>query len=380
MTVYLDHAATTPLRPEALSAMLPYLTEHYGNPSGVHGVARRARLAVDEARETVAECLGCVPGEVVFTSGGTEAANLAIRGALAHAPGAVVCSAVEHDAVRRTCTAVGATTVGVDDSGSIDLEALASALHGDVAMVSVMLANNEVGTVQPLAAVAAAVRARAPRALVHTDAVAAVGWLDVADLASAADLVSVSAHKFGGPKGSGALIVRGAARVAAVTHGGAQERGRRPGTHDVAGIVGMAAALRTATDRRAHEVERVTGLRDRLADGLRAAVPDIVETGVRTLGAVSDRGGKTAGSCHVLLPGVEQEEVLLLLDDAGICASGGAACASGALEASHVLLAMGVSGPEARSALRLSLGWTTTDADVDVVLAELPKVVEQLRA
>ena len=379
MTVYLDHAATTPLRPEALSAMLPYLTEHFGNPSGVHSVARRARRAVDDARQTVADCLGCEPGDVVFTSGGTEGANLAIRGALAVSPGAVVCSAIEHDAVRRTCAAVGGTIVGVDGAGRTDVDALARALHPGVSVVSVMLANNEVGTVQPLADVVATVRAGAPQALVHTDAVAAVGWLDVADLASDADLLSVSAHKFGGPKGSGALVARGGARLAAVTQGGPQERGRRPGTHDVAGIVGMAAALRIATDRRGDDVRRIARLRDRLADGLRAAIPDVAETGVRTVGAAPDRGGKTAGSCHVVIAGVEQEEVLVLLDDVDICASGGAACASGALDASHVLLAMGVPGAAARSALRLSLGWTTTDADVDVVLAELPKVVEQLR-
>jgi len=379
---YLDHAATTPLRPEALAAMLPYLTEHFGNPSGSHRLARRARVALDEARQEIADCLGCEPGEVVCTSGGTESDNLAVLGAR----GAVLCSAVEHHAVRNACAAAGGATVGVLPSGTIDLDALAAALGPHVGLVSVMLANNEVGTVQPLAEVAAVVRAGAPQALVHTDAVAAVGWLDVAAAAAPADLVSVSAHKFGGPKGVGALVVRDGTPLSAVLHGGAQERGRRPGTHDVAGVVGMAAALRVATERRTGEVERVGALRDRLADGLRAAVPGLRETGVGPGsgaggGAGSpDRSAKVAASCHVHVPGVEQEELLLLLDQAGVCASGGAACASGALEPSHVLAAMGLDPAVARSAVRFSLGYTSTAAEVDHVLGVMPKVVDRLRA
>src|ERR1700676_3136943 len=242
MRAYLDHAATTPMRPEALAAMLPYLTEHFGNPSGSHAVARRARMAVDEARDDVARCLGCEPGEIVFTSGGTEADNLAVLGAHASGRGTVLCSAVEHHAVRNACDAARGVTVPVRETGVVDLDALAEALGPGIGLVSIMLANNEVGTVQPFAEVAALVREHAPGAWLHTDAVAAVGWLDVAALAGDADLVSVSAHKFGGPKGVGALVVRSGTHLAPVLHGGAQERGRRPGTHDVAGIAGMAAA------------------------------------------------------------------------------------------------------------------------------------------
>jgi len=376
---YLDHAATGPLRPEALAAMLPYLTEHFGNPSGGHAVARRARTALDDARDEVARCLGCRPGEVVLTSGGTESDNLAVLGAAAH--GAVLCSAVEHHAVLGACGAAGGRTVPVLVSGVIDLDALAGLLGPGVGLVSVMLVNNEVGTVQPLQEVAALVRSRAPGALLHTDAVAGVGWRDVAAETAPFDLVSVSAHKFGGPKGVGALVVRGGVALAPVLYGGGQERGRRPGTPDVAGVVGMAAALAAATDGRAATVARVGALRDRLAEGLRAAVEGLWETGVSGPGpGARDRSSKSAASCHVLVEGVDQEELVVLLDEAGVCASAGAACASGAVEPSHVLRAMGIDRRLARSALRLSLGPATTEAEVDHALAVVPKVVEHLRA
>jgi len=378
MAAYLDNAATTPLRPEAVAAMLPYLTEHFGNPSGRHAVSRAARRAVDDARDAVAAALGCHGSEVVFTGSGTESCNLAVLGAHGAVGGEVVCSSVEHHAVLRACAALGGVTVAVDGAGVIDLDALSGALHADVGLVSVMLANNEVGTVQPLDEVAAVVRARAPRARLHTDAIAAAAWLDVASAAAPADLVSVAAHKFGGPKGVGVLVVRGGAVLAPVLHGGAQENGRRPGTHDVAGIVGTAAALTATVAGRDGEVARVGALRDRLADGLVAAVDGAVETGVATDGG-ADRRAKVAGSCHLLIDGVDQEELLLLIDEGGVCASAGAACASGALEASHVLLAMGVDRARARTAVRFSLGSTTTAADIDLALHVVPKAVEQLR-
>jgi len=380
MPAYLDHASTTPMRPEAVAAMLPFLTERFGNPSGSHAPARAARLAVDEAREAVAAGLGCQPGEVVFTGGGTESDNLAVLGGHAVVGGDVVCSAVEHHAVLLACRSLGATTVPVDGAGVVDLDALSDALHPGVGVVSVMAANHEVGTVQPLADVADLVRRRAPGALLHTDAIAAVPWLDLAPALARVDLLSLSAHKFGGPKGVGVLVVRGGTRLGPVLYGGAQEHGRRPGTHDVAGIVGAAAALTAALAARASEVPRVRALRDRLADGLRAAVDGLTETG-HDGGADpgGERQAKVAGSCHVLVPGVDQEELLLLADQAGVYASAGAACASGALEPSHILLALGLGPDEARTAVRFSLGPTTTDADIDVALDVVPKVVEQLR-
>lgn len=368
---YLDHAATTPLRPEALEAMLPFLTEHFGNPSGSHAVSRAARRAVDEARDVAAACLGCQPGEVVFTGGGTEADNLAITGAVAMRAGGVLCSAVEHHAVLHTTSALGGSTVAVGPDAVVDLDALAAALSTGVSVVSVMLANNEVGTIEPLAEVVALARELAPAAVVHTDAVQALPWLDVAALAASADLVAVSAHKFGGPKGVGALVVRQGVTVRPIIHGGGQERDRRSGTHNVAGIAGMAAAMAAVVDQRDEAVARLSVLRDRLADGLLAAVPSAVETG--------DRARKVAGSCHLRFPGVESEALLLLLDDAGVCASAGSACASGAIEPSHVLTAMGVPRDEALSSLRLSLGWTSTDDDVDLALKVIPDAVAHLR-
>ena len=222
--VYLDHAGTMPMLPQSVAAMLPFLTEHFGNPSGTHFAARSARRALDEARDSVAHDLGCEPGEVVFTSGGTESDNLAVLGAHAAGGGEVVCSAVEHHAVLRACESVGGTAVPVDGCGRLDVGALADVLNPDVGIVSVMLANNEVGTLQPIAEVAALVRERAPGAVFHTDAVAAVGWTDVAATAGPADLVSVSAHKFGGPKGVGALVIRDGVRIEALMRGGEQER------------------------------------------------------------------------------------------------------------------------------------------------------------
>jgi cysteine desulfurase len=353
MTAYLDHAATTPLRPEALEAMLPFLTEHYGNPSGSHAVSRRAKQAIEEAREVVAEALGCRPSEVVFTGGGTEADNLAIIGGRADAKGTVVCTDVEHHAVLHTVHALGGRVVPFVD--------LADAITDDVALVSVMLANNETGVIHDLPRLPDNVR-------LHTDAVAAFPWLDVAAVARNADFISISAHKFGGPKGVGALAAR--KPLTPIVHGGGQEAERRSGTHNVAGIVGMAAAAAATTAERAATVERVGRLRDRLADGLLAAIPGSIETG--------DRGAKTAGNCHLRFPGVESEALLILLDEAGVCASAGSACASGAIEPSHVLTAMGIPDDEALSSLRLTLGTTTTDADVDLALKAVPDAVARL--
>jgi cysteine desulfurase len=375
VTAYLDHAATTPMRPEAVAAMLPFLTERFGNPSGVHSVARSARLALDEARDAVAAGLGCEPGEVIFTGGGTEADNLAIFGVHERRGGMIVGTAIEHHAVLHSVAALGGVVARVDANGVVDLDHLARLLRPEVSVVSVMLANNEVGTIQPLAEVAALVRRLAPDAVLHTDAVQAMPWVDVAEVAAVADLVAVSAHKFGGPKGVGALVVRGGVPLEPIIKGGGQERDRRSGTHNVAGIVAMAAAVEATVAGRRDTVERVSVLRDRLADGLLASVPDAVETAAPG----GDRSGKIAGNCHLRFAGVESEALLLLLDGAGICASAGSACASGAIEPSHVLTAMGVSAADALTSVRLSLGPTTTDDDIDLALKVVSESVARLR-
>jgi len=368
---YLDHAATTPLRPEAREAMLPWLGERYGNPSGGHAAARAARAAIEEARETVAACLGAEPREIVFTGSGTEADNLAIAGVHGRRGGTVVCSAIEHHAVLHACEALKGRVVGATADGLVDLDSLGDAVDADVSVVSVMLANNEVGAVQPLDAVAAIVRERSPGAAMHTDAVQALPWLDVATLAAPAHLVAVSAHKFGGPQGVGALVVREGLTLEPLILGGGQERERRSGTHNVAGIVGMAAAMQATVDGRADTVVQVGALRDRLADGQTAAIAGCSESVPRHL--------RVAGNCHLLIEDVEAEALLVLLDQAGLCASAASSCASGAMDPSHVLAAMGVPRALAAGSLRLSLGWSSTDADVERALEIIPAAVEQLR-
>lgn len=372
MVAYLDHAATTPLRPEARQRMAALMADDaFGNPSGAHSVARAARRVIEDAREVVAEALGARPSEIVFTGGGTEADNMAVLGA---GRGKVLVSAVEHDAVVESGRALAAGVIPVGAEGTVDLAGLKAALAGAgeaVGLVSVMAVNNETGVRQPVDRVAGVTRRKAAGALVHTDAVQAVNWLDPGAWADA-DLVSVSAHKFGGPQGVGALVVRGGAKLTLTTHGGGQEAGRRSGTHNVAGIAGMAAALAVVTHERDDLVRRVGRLRDRLADGLLGAVAGAAETGRRE--------DKVAGICHLCIPGVESEALVFLLDASGVAASAGSACASGAVQTSHVLQAMGIDPGLARGALRLSLGWTSTDADVDRALEVIPAAVARLRA
>lgn len=368
MTAYLDHGATTPLRPAVLAAMEPFLTEHFGNASGSHSFARRAKQAVEESRDVMAEVLGCQPAEVIFTSGGTEADNLAVLGA--RGEGTVVCSAIEHDAVLAAARSVDHRIAPATPAGTVDLDSLSALLDETVTVVSVMLVNNEVGTVQPLAEVAELVLSRAPNAVLHTDAVAAFPWLDLSTATDCASLVSVTAHKFGGPKGIGALVARDV-DLAARQIGGGQERGLRSGTLNVAGIVGLAAAARITADTRPATARRVARLRDRLADGLTESIPGCVET--------VDRADQVPGNCHVRVEGVENEALLFLLDEAGICASAGSACASGAMEPSHVLTAMGLANTDALSSIRFTLGHTTTEDEVDLALKAVPDAVARLR-
>lgn len=383
MIHYLDNAATTAMRPAAIEAMIPLLSEGYGNPSGAHRMSRQANRVLDDAREAMANALGAEPGQIVFTGGGTEADNLAISGVLEASGGTVVCSAIEHHAVLDPVTHHNGRIVAVDRSGRIDLAALEAALDPDVSLVSVMLANNETGIVQPLADVAAVMKEHAPGALLHTDAVQALCWLDIAELAAAADLISVSAHKFGGPKGVGALVVGERAKLTPLLKGGGQERGRRGGTHNVPGIAAMAAAAEATVNERAEAVVRVAGLRDRLTDGLLAMLDGVVESGITTpepaeSGPV-DRAHKTANISHLCFEGIESEALLFLLEKEDIMASAASSCSSGAQEPSHVLAAMGFEPDLAFGSLRLSLGYQTTDADVDAALGAVPAAVRRLR-
>ncbi len=376
--VYLDNAASTPLRPEALDAMLPLLTDGYGNPSGAHRMAREARRRIDDARDVLAAGLGCEPGEVVFTSGGTEADNLAVLGVHARHGGTVVCSAVEHPAVLEPVRHLGGRVAPVDCLGRLDLDALAELLDESVRLVSVMLANNETGVIQPLDEIAELVRRLAPGALLHTDAVQAFAWLDVTAMARPADLISIAGHKLGGPKGVGALVVRSGVTLAPQLLGGGQERGLRSGTHNAEGIVGLGAAAAATLDQLDETATRVGALRDRLADGLLAAVPDTVETGIAP--GAADRSGKVPGSCHLCFAGIESEALLFLLEQEDIMASAASSCSSGAQHPSHVLEAMGYDRALAGGSLRLSLGHASTADDVEQALAAIPPGVARLRA
>jgi cysteine desulfurase len=373
---YLDNAATTLVRQSAIDAMLPALTEVYGNPSGAHRMARAANHVLDDARDVVAAALGAEPGQVVFTAGGTEADNLAIRGVVDARGGIPVCSAVEHHAVLDPVEHLGGRVVAVGADGRVDLDALAAVLDDSVAVVSVMLANNETGIVQPVAEVVEVVRRLAPGALVHTDAVQAVCWLDVAEAAAGADMISISAHKFGGPKGVGALVVGDRVELQPLFMGGGQERDRRGGTQNVPGIAAMAAALAEVVTERPTAVGRVAALRDRLADGIRHAVDGVTESGVPE----RDRSAKTPNICHLCFEGIESEALLFLLEKEDIMASAASSCASGAMDPSHVLAAMGFSRELAGGSLRLSLGYGSTEDDVDAALAAVPAAVAQLRA
>ena len=375
---YLDHAATTPMHPAAIDAMVAVLRGSYGNPSGVHDVSAEARMVLEAARDDVAAFLGCRPRELVFTGGGTESLNLALRG-VDVCPGAlpvVLTSAVEHDAVTETARWLAATgqvlheVLPVTSGGVVDLHRAGEIFvrHASSSVtIAVMAVNNEIGTVQPLAALAALARST-----IVVDAVQAPVWLDVRPLCALSDFVAVSAHKFGGPKGVGALTVREGLSVTPLLHGGGQERERRSGTQNVAGIAGMACAAGITDAARRDAGTRVAASRDRLVDGLVRSIDGCVET-------VPDRSTKVAGNAHLLLEGVESEAVLVLLNDAGVAASAGSACASGALHVSPVLLAMGVAPERAGGALRLTLGPASTGDDVDAVLNALPDIVRRLR-
>ena len=381
-TVYLDHAATTPMVDAAIEAMTAHLRD-VGNASSLHASGRRARRVVEESRETLARALGCRPGEVVFTSGGTEADNLAVKGLYwaRHAADPtrvrVLSTSVEHHAVLDSLEwleeheGAVAELLPVDATGRLDVAALRAAVERDpssVALISVMWANNEVGTLQPITEVVAlAAEHGIP---VHTDAVQAVGVVPVDFAASGVDALSLTGHKLGGPQGVGALVVRREAQLTALLHGGGQERDIRSGTLNAPAVAGFAAAVQAAVKQQAEYAERLAALRARLVEGVLAAVPDAEVNG----------GDGLPGNAHFSFPGCEGDSLLMLLDAQGIECSTGSACSAGVPQPSHVLLAMGRDSATARSSLRFSLGRTTTEADVDAVVAAIGACVQRARA
>ena len=378
MELYADYAATTPMSTAAVNAMLPYLQSVYGNPSSQHRIGQAAAQALQAARESIARCICAAPREITFTSGGSEADTMAIRsGALwgrTRGKTHLISTAFEHHAVLNTLKQLesegfSVTLLTPPESGIISPGQVAEALREDTALVSVMFANNEIGTIQPIAEIGRLCRDRG--VLFHTDAVQAAGHLPIDVQAQNIDFLSLSAHKFYGPKGVGLLYTRAGIPLTPVIAGGGQERGKRGGTENVPGIAAMAAALQESCDILEQETRRLSALRDRLIAGL-LTIPQTVLNG--------DPLQRLPGNVNVSFAGIAGESLLLLLDEAGICASSGSACASGSLEPSHVLLAIGRSPQLASASLRLTLGRGTTDEDVDTLLAVIPAVVARLRS
>jgi cysteine desulfurase len=377
--IYLDHNATTPPLPAAVDRMMVVLRDEFGNPSSVHHFGQQAKAAIDEARTDVSNLIGAEPSEVLFTSGGTEADNIAIRGAAEALETTgkrhLIASAIEHEAVLNTLKALArrgwrTTLLPVDKSGIVSPAAVRDALTGDTAVVSVMHANNEIGTIQPIAELARI--AHEGGALFHTDAVQSVGKIPISVKALGVDMLSMSAHKFYGPKGVGALWIRRGLRVLPLLTGGRQERSRRAGTENVAGIVGMGVAARAAASKMAEEGRRLAALRDRLEAGILRAVP-----GTAVNGSTEARVPNTT---NISFDRIEAESLLIAMDLEGIAVSTGSACSSGTLEPSHVLKAMGFNAHRTQNSIRFSLGAANTEAEIDRVIAVLPGIVEKLRS
>jgi len=378
--IYLDHAATTPVDVRVVEAMQPYWAEHFGNTSSIHSIGREAQQGLDHARQTVAEVLGCAPHEIVFTGCGTESDNLAIRGTAFAAREAkrgkhIITIPIEHHAVGVTIDQLrdlhgfDVTVVEVDQYGVVDVAAIERAIRSDTILISVMYANNEVGTVQPIAEIGAVARARG--IAFHTDAVQAGGQMNLDVDRLNVDLLALSAHKFYGPKGVGVLYVRSGTELISALTGGGHERGRRPGTVNVAEIVGLATALKLAQERREAENARVAALRDQLVAGVFERIPDVQLTGHPTR--------RLPNSASFAVKGVEGETLLMALDLEGICVSTGSACTTGEAEPSHVLLSLGFDRAWALGSLRMTLGHLTHADDIAMVLDVLPRVVEKLR-
>ncbi|UCF20605.1 MAG: cysteine desulfurase [Gemmatimonadota bacterium] len=377
-TVYLDYAATSPIRPQVRGAMGPFNDAAFGNPSSIHAHGRDARVAVEAARRRILGALGVSDGRLIFTGSGTESDNLALLGfGRRHPDARIICSAVEHKAVIAAAAALQARgrqvhSIPVNEHGVLDLQVLEALLSAEErpTLVSVMWANNETGVVQPIERVAALCQARG--AILHSDAVQAMGKLDFRLGDTAVQMLSLSAHKLGGPKGIGALVVCGPVELEPLVYGGGQESGLRSGTENVAGIVGFAEAVAVSSAERERESARLHALRDRLEAGLREALPEIVVNGA----AAPQR---LPHITSISIPDVDIESLLTALDLEGVCVSSGSACTTGSVEASHVARAMGLDGDWARNTIRLSLGWGTEAEDIEYVSATLPKLVRRIR-
>lgn len=377
--IYLDNAATTACSPEVVEAMLPYFTQTFGNASSIHAFGREAKRAIEAARRQVAAALNAAaPQEIIFTAGGSESDNWALKGAAfarKEKGKHIITTAIEHHAVLHTCEwlerqGFEVTYLPVDSDGKVSVADVEKAIRQDTILVSVMAANNEIGTIQPIAEIGALCRAR--KVLFHTDAVQAVGAIPLDVQAMNIDLLSMSGHKFHGPKGVGALYVRKGVRLDNLVHGGAQERGFRAGTENLPGIVGLGKAIELANANLAENAARMARMRDRLIAGIMERIPD-----VRLNGHPTDR---LPNNCNLSFKYIEGEALLLRLDLAGIAGSSGSACTSGTLDPSHVLLAIGLPHAIAHGSLRLTLGTDTTDEDIDAVLERLPGIVSDLRA
>ena len=376
--VYLDNAATTALSPKVLEQMMPYLTTIYGNPSSPHSFGQEARKGVDHARDQVAKALNALPEEIIFTGCGTESDNTVLFGVAeryAKKGNHIITTNVEHHAILHTCEAlekrgVEVTYLPVDENGMVTAEQVANAITDKTILVSIMFANNEVGTIMPIAEIGKVCRERG--VLFHTDAVQAVGHVPIDVKAMNIDMLSLSAHKFHGPKGVGALYMKKGIRLPSYVMGGAQERNRRAGTENVAGIVGLGVAIALATQTLEESAARMTKLRDKLIAGIAQRIPEVKLNGHPTM--------RLPNNVNYSIKYIEGESILLMLDMNGIAASSGSACTSGSLDPSHVLLALGLSHEVAHGSVRLTLSDETTEEDIDYVLDVLPKVAERLRA
>lgn len=375
--VYADNAATTRVSDEVLEAMLPYFTEQYGNASSIYALGRNARKAVELSREKIASAIGALPSEIYFTSGGSESDNWAIRGVCEKlAPKGkkhIITSVFEHHAVLHTCQALEkkgfeVTYIPVDEKGIINPEDIKKAMRDDTALVTIMFANNEIGTIQPIKEIADICHEH--KVLFHTDAVQAVGNVEINVRDMGIDLLSVSGHKIHAQKGIGALYIKKGIVIPNLIYGGAQEKNKRAGTENTAGIVGFAKAMEIACADIPEKIEKVTAMRNRLIDGI-LKLPKTRLNG--------DRDKRLCGNCNISIEGVEGESLLLMLDLHGICASSGSACTSGSLDPSHVLLALGLKHEVAHGSLRLSISDETTDEDIDYILEVIPPVVKRLR-